>query len=135
MPGVLRTTLLVGNLTGLGVGTFIDSNGGQVQIGGTATAPVYGTAQELGRLTEFIAELQVTAGSGGSVTVQDSWDGVSWNPWIVFSPVTGVLTNPGQVPATNPRNPGPIVRAQAVVASGGSGYAVQVRLTGTERIG
>jgi hypothetical protein len=90
---------------------------------------------ELGRLADFAAELQVTAGSGGGITVvlQDSFDSVSWNPFIAFTQVVGTQTNPGQVVSIT-RNPGAIVRAQAVVAAGGSGYSYKLLLCGTERV-
>src|SRR5271169_6284287 len=108
MPPFSKTTLLVCSRSGLSPGTYTDAAGGKVLI--SQNPNVYVTAQETGRLTEYAAECQVLAGSGGSVTVtlRDSWDGVTWNPWIAFTPITGVLTNPGQSMGIT-RNPGALV--------------------------
>jgi hypothetical protein len=132
MPSFSRTVIQVANNAGpLGPGTYTDASGGQVKLANRT----FVAAQELGRLADFAAELQVTAGSGGSITVtlQDSWDGISWNPWVTFTAVTGVLTNPGQSQGIT-RNPGALVRAQAVVAAGGANYSYKLLLCGTERV-
>jgi len=128
MPYTSRTVVCVGNVAGLSTGTTIDSNGSKVN-----TQAGYVSALELGRLTDFAAELQILAGSGGNctVTLQDSFDdGLTWNSWVAFSVATGAAQ---QVVAPT-RNPGAMVRTQIVVGAGGSGFSVQTRLCATERV-
>ncbi|HME72323.1 MAG TPA: hypothetical protein VKM54_21020 [Myxococcota bacterium] len=119
-----RTTLFVGSQSGLAAGTTTNSNGQLVtREDGTSIAAI-----EVGRLTDLVAEAQVSVGSGGTCTpaIQDSFDGITWGVWVQFT--DGAITPLQRVAPT--RYPGPYLRQQTIVGAGGSGFTVQTRVCG-----